>query len=69
VSDEITTRWGVAGRVATLQADIGHLDSLAMLQEDLDRGHADVRQLINAPAVFLPKPFSRFWTTRIPTTA
>jgi short-subunit dehydrogenase len=47
----------VKGAVFTLQSDIGHPDSLAILQACIDRDHADAWYLINAAGVFSPKPF------------
>ncbi len=53
------------GRVTTIQSDIGQLDSLAALQERLDRDHADARYLINGAGVFAP---NRSWIMRLLTT-
>ena len=48
---------GGSGRVITIQADVSKPESLAALQERIDRYHADARYLVNAAGVFAPKPF------------
>ena len=49
---------GASGRVITIQADVSKPESLAALQERIDRYHADARYLVNAAGISaLGEPF------------